>query len=270
MTPLRTRSAEVRSLPIYEAGSVETPYVIRGMVEEVHRDTHWEPHAHPAHELAWNVWGASTMRIGSRSWTITPGHGLWIPAGVVHQAHAPAGTRYCAAMFGLRASAGLPEEPTAVEITPLLALLLARLGEPELSERSRDVTESMVLDVLVPSMTELMLTVPQSTVLEPMVERILGDPADPRGLREWAQELGLSTRTITRILTEQTGRGFSRWRMTVRAQHAVRLLAHGRGIEDVAEETGYRTVSAFGAAFKECTGLTPGELRATLDVSEQR
>lgn len=270
MSPTGTGSAEVRSLPIYAAGAVETPYVIRGMVEEVYRDTHWEPHAHPAHELAWNVAGASTMRVGARTWTITPAHGLWIPAGTVHQAHAPAGTRYCAALFGLRASEALPTEPTAVEITPLLAMLLARLGEGGLSERSREITEAMVLDVLVPSMTELMLTVPTSPALEPMVEQLLSRPADSRGLHEWSQELGLSTRTVTRILTEQTGLGFARWRMAIRAQHAVRLLAHGHAIEDVAEETGYRTVSAFGAAFKECTGLTPGELRTTLEVSEQR
>lgn len=270
MTAARTRSTEVRSLPVYAAGAVETPYVIRGMVEEVHLDTRWEPHAHPAHELAWNVWGASTMRIGARSWTITPGHGLWIPAGVVHQAHAPAGTRYCAALFGLHAAADLPQAPTAVAITPLLSLLLARLGEPELGGESRRITEAMVLDVLAPSMTELMLTVPQSAVLEPMVEQLLDDPADPRDLHEWAELLGISTRTVTRLLTEQTGLGFSRWRMTVRAQHAVRLLAHGYGIEDAAEATGYRTVSAFGAAFKECTGMTPGAFRSSLDLSEQR
>lgn len=270
MSVTRARAAEVRSLPMYSAGAVDTPYVIRGWVEEVHRDTHWEPHAHPAHELAWNVRGASNMHIGNRTWTITSAHGLWIPAGTVHRAHAPAGTRYCAALFGLRASEALPTEPTAVEITPLLALLLARLGEEDLGARSREITEAMVLDVLAPSMTELMLTIPAAPSLEPMVEQMLSNPADPRGLHEWAQELGMSTRTVTRILTEQTGLGFARWRMTVRAQHAVRLLARGHAIDDVADETGYRTVSAFGAAFKECTGMTPGELRATLEMSEQR
>lgn len=82
--------------------------------------------------------------------------------------------------------------------------------------------------------------------------------------------LGISTRTVTRLLTEQTGLGFSRWRMTVRAQHAVRLLAHGHGIECAAEVIGYRTVSAFRAAFKECTGMTLGTFRSSLDLSEQR
>ncbi|WBL20419.1 helix-turn-helix transcriptional regulator [Citricoccus sp. NR2] len=76
--------------------------------------------------------------------------------------------------------------------------------------------------------------------------------------------LGISTRTVTRLLTEQTGLGFSRWRMTVRAQHAARLLAHGHGIECAAEVIGYRTVSAFCAAFKERTGKTPGAFRSTL------
>ncbi len=48
----------------------------------------------------------------------------------------------------------------------------------------------------------------------------------------------------------------------MRAQHAVRLLALGFEVEVVAEAVGYRSASAFGAAFRRTTGMTPGRFRA--------
>lgn len=39
--------------------------------------------------------------------------------------------------------------------------------------------------------------------------------------------------------------------------HAVRLLASGRAVTEVAFDVGYDSVSAFIAAFKRCFGTTP-------------
>src|SRR5690606_22904954 len=114
------RDVDARHLPVYEAGSVAMPYVITGMAERVDRDTVWEPHSHPTHELLWNRAGASTATIGARTWTITPSVGLWIPAGVLHSASAPAGTWYRTAHVDTRTLTPLPAEPVAVQMAPLL------------------------------------------------------------------------------------------------------------------------------------------------------
>ena len=253
--------SELRSLPVYEADAVEVPFVISGMDEQVHRDTRWEEHSHPTHELLWNEHGASTISVGSRTWTITPTLGLWIPAGVLHSGSAPAGTWYRAAQFGVRTAPPLAAEPVAVEITPLLGLLLDRLTRERLGEASRALTEAMVLDVLAPSARGLLVQVPASALLAPIVEAVLEDPADPRSLGDWAAELGTSTRTLTRAFRAETGLGFQRWASTVRTQRAMALLARGIGLDEVAERVGYRSVSAFGAAFRRTTGLTPGVFR---------
>lgn len=246
-----------RALPVYSAGSVAVPYVIDGMDELVSRETVWAPHAHPTHELLWNLRGASSVTVADRTWAITPTTGLWLPAGTVHTARAPAGTWYRAAQFGVHAVRPLADAPVAVDVTPLLALLLDRLQDPALAEASRALTEQMVLDLLVPAPHEVAVTTPRSPLLRPVVDALTADPGDPRALADWATALGVSPRSLTRAFRAETGLSLGGWQAAVRAQRAVLLLAAGERVDDVAEAVGYATASAFGAAFRRRTGRSP-------------
>ncbi|MBO1902720.1 helix-turn-helix domain-containing protein [Leucobacter weissii] len=246
---------------MYEADEIPVDFVIAGMSERVSRDTAWPPHSHPTHELLWNERGVSTVRIDQRTWMISTSFGLWIPAGVPHSGAAPAGTWYRTSHFGIRQAPPLADRPVAVEIDPLLRLLLARLDDPRLAADSRDLTERMVLDLLSPSERQLCVQDPHSELLRPILLALEEDPADQRGLAAWAAELRVSSRTITRAFRAETGLSFGRWRTLRRAQCAARLLAAGEQVQSVAVEVGYRSVSAFGVAFQQVTGLTPGQFR---------
>jgi AraC-like DNA-binding protein len=260
-TPDPHGPVESRTLPTYAAGAVDVPWVIKGMDELVSRDTVWEAHAHPTHELLWNLRGASSATTDTRTWTITPTLGLWVPAGVAHSGRVPAGTWYRAAQFSTHAASPLSPGPVAVEITPLLALLLDRLTDRALGSSSRSLTEQMVLDVLAPSPHELFVQQPRSDLLRPIAAALTANPADPRTLSAWAEHLGVSPRTITRAFRTETGLSFARWQAVLRAQRAVLLLAQGVGVERTAESVGYRSASAFGVAFRRTTGRTPGQFR---------
>lgn len=252
---------ETRSLPVVAAGAVEVPFSIQPYDEVVACDTTWGEHSHPFHELLWNERGASTAVVGARVWTITPALGLWMPAGTLHSGSAIAGTWFRATFFGFPTTPSISDTPVAVEITPLLRLLLERLGDDRLSPASRATTEAMVLDVLEPSPRELLVQGPTSALLRPIAEALRADPGDQRTLAQWATELGVSARTVSRAFTAETGTSFARWVASVRAQHAVALLARGWEVEAVAEEVGYQSASAFGAAFRRTTGLTPSAFR---------
>ncbi|MFC7891697.1 AraC family transcriptional regulator [Streptomyces sp. NPDC057381] len=251
-----------RDLPTLAAGEVDVSFVIKAYEEVVTTDTAWSEHSHPWHELLWSEHGTSTAVVGSQVWCVTPTLGLWMPAGQPHSASAVAGTAYRAHFFRHGTVSALPDVPVAVEITPLLRLLMERLEEPDLSTASRAVTEAMVLDVLRPSPRALLVQLPTSSLLRPIVDVVRADPADQRTLTGWATALGCSTRTLTRAFRAETGTTFARWVASVRAQHAVRLLARGFEVDVVAEAVGYRSASAFGAAFRRTTGMTPGRFRA--------
>lgn len=261
-TNARRAGIDTRTLPVYEAGAAQMPHVITGMDEYVDRDTSWTPHSHPTHELLWNRYGASTATIGPRTWTITPVIGLWIPAGTLHSASAPAGTWYRTSHIDVRTTSPLPSEPVAVEMTPLLTLLLERLVEDHLDANSRELTEMMVFDVLTPSRHALLVQRPDAPLLQPIVTALIAHPGDPRTLTDWATRLGVSERTVTRTFRTETGLSFGAWQAAFRAQHASVLLGSGVPVDEVATAVGYRSASAFGAAFRRTTGLTPGAFRA--------
>lgn len=257
----RSAAHDIKALPAYAAGEVEVPWAIGTFHERVERETYWPEHSHPTHELIRTLSGVSKVSVGHRTWTITPALGLWVPAGVVHRGSAPAKTSYATTHFEIGVVDNAPPGPVALQITPLLRLLLERLEEPALSARARSLTEAMVIDLVEPSPHQLLVCLPTTPLLEPVVSALLADPGDPRSLEEWAADLGVSTRTVTRAFQADTGQGFAQWQAAVRMQRAAHRLAEGVRVIDVIDEVGYTSVSAFGAAFRRATGLSPREFR---------
>jgi len=253
---------EHRTLPAYPAGSIEVPFAIYHFQEKVRQETHWSAHSHPTHELLWNDRGASQVTVGPKTWTSTTASGVWMPAGVLHSGVAPAGSWCNSTHFGIHALPSISAEPVAVEITDLLRLLLQRLADDRLSESSRRITEAAVMDNLVPAEHEIIVQAPRSGLLQPLVEAVYANPGDSRTLADWASALGVSPRTLTRAFQSDTGQGFTQWLAAVRTQHAVTQLLAGEDTEWIAERLGYRSLSAFGAAFKRATGMTPGVFRS--------
>ncbi|MDO9397859.1 MAG: AraC family transcriptional regulator [Herbiconiux sp.] len=255
-------TVEDRELPVHGAGDVAVPFVMAGLFEVLESDTRWSEHAHPTHELLWTEHGSCTATVGTRVFTITPSVGLWIPAGVRHAGWTAAGVELRAMQFGVDSVPAIAEQPVPVDVTPLLRLLLERLNEPDLGDEARAHAETVVLDLLEPAPNALLLRLPESPLLAPIVSAVRHDPADPTTLAEWAGRLGVSSRTLSRAFHAETGLGFSRWLAAIRAQVAIGMLAHGADLDEVATAAGFGSASAFGTAFRRVTGVSPGRFRA--------
>jgi AraC-like DNA-binding protein len=70
--------------------------------------------------------------------------------------------------------------------------------------------------------------------------------------------VGASSRTLARAFLADTGLSFGRWRTLVRLQASLPHLAEQVPVSSVAPLVGYRTTSAYVAAFRAHTGVTPG------------
>jgi AraC-like DNA-binding protein len=77
-------------------------------------------------------------------------------------------------------------------------------------------------------------------------------------LHEWGRAVGASSRTLARAFLAGTGLSFGRWRTLVRLQASLQHLAEQVPVSSVARVVGYRTTSAYVAAFRAHTGTTPG------------
>ena len=84
------------------------------------------------------------------------------------------------------------------------------------------------------------------------------DPADTRTLAQWADWIGMASRTLARHFLAETGLTLSAWWQRARLMRALEMLAAGAAVTTVALDLGYDNVSAFIAMFKREHGVTPG------------
>ncbi|WP_328468388.1 AraC family transcriptional regulator [Actinoplanes sp. NBC_00393] len=232
--------------------------------------TDWLPHSHPMHELVWVRGGTLTSRIGNRIFTVPAGFGLWLPAGVVHGGRLTAGAELHDAFFAPDRTPVEFAGPTSITMTSLLESLLLRLARRDLDAGARARTEAVVFDVLDPSERQFALELPGDPRIDMIAEALLADPADDRGLEEWAEQLRVSERTITRAFREATGLSFAQWRQMLRVHEALALLSAGADVRSVSERLGYAQPSTFIAAFRRVMKVTPGALDVRNPVSDVR
>jgi AraC-like DNA-binding protein len=72
-----------------------------------------------------------------------------------------------------------------------------------------------------------------------------------------ACQVGLSTRALERRFVSETGMTPGSWARAARFHDALRQLAAGQSVKAAAQIAGYRTPSAFVAAFRQAFGTTP-------------
>jgi len=82
-------------------------------------------------------------------------------------------------------------------------------------------------------------------------------------LSSLATELGISGHQLSELVNTRLGLGFSRYvrECRVRAAKVILVAAPSQSILSVSMDTGFRSQSAFYAAFKEITGQSPGDFR---------
>ena len=149
---------------------------------------------------------------------------------------------------------------TPVAVTPLVASLIGHLDDHALRGARRARAERLLQDVLHPvPMSTIQLRMPRSAQARTIAERLIDDPADQSTLAAWGKRVGSGERTLARCFVAETGITFGRWRTLVRLQAAIARLANGGKVASVSGLVGYETPSAFVAAFRRETGLTPAD-----------
>jgi AraC-like DNA-binding protein/quercetin dioxygenase-like cupin family protein len=219
----------------------------------------FEWHSHNRHQLVWAADGVLTVVAETHTWVLPPTRALWIPAGVVHETIA-------AEKATMRTLYLKPEicpvtwpAPQPLAASRLLAELIVHLSDAPLEPPERSRAELVLFDLLQPVATATIeVTMPTDERALNVAEGLLADPGDGRTLAEWGRAVGASGRTLTRAFLDGTGIPFTRWRTAVRLRAALPRLASGESVSAVADRVGYETPSAFVAAFRRETGLTPG------------
>jgi AraC-like DNA-binding protein len=220
-------------------------------------------HRHEWHQLLYATAGSMTVTCPGATWMVPPGRAVWIPASVEH-AIRMWGTVAMRSMY-FRPDAGF--ETTAckvISVTPLLRELILRSVELAGLD-ARELAEQQVAALVVHEVERaedgpLQLPLPGDERARKAAEAVLSDPSQKLAVEEIARHAGLSERTLERLFSKETGMSFGVWRQKARLLASLRVLAETQSVTEAALESGYASVSAYIAAFRQTFGYTPGSL----------
>lgn len=210
--------------------------------------------------------GALSCEVEGGLWIVPPRSAVWIPGGALHAIKVTGALEGFAAFIDAAASRGLPEVCCAVSVTPLLRELLIRSAHlPALYDEggANSRLVAVLLDEIAAAQVEdLHLPMPSDTRLRGIVDLMMASPADRGTLEAWAKRAGLSERTLARMISRETGMSFGRWRQQLGVMLAVKWLAGGASIQQVAADLGYESVPSFVTMFRKALGTSPGRYMA--------
>jgi AraC-like DNA-binding protein/quercetin dioxygenase-like cupin family protein len=222
------------------------------------------PHRHASHQLLFAASGAMTVTGDRTTWMIPPGRAVLIPAGVLHSIRMWGDVAMRSLYFPPGAAAVAFDACRVISVSTLLRELILRVAALAALD-SRDEADARLMGVLmdeigIAHIEPLLLPLPSDARARAAASDILASPGADAATDDVARRSGLSARTLERLFRAETGMTFGLWRQKARLLESVRVLAEGRSVTDAALESGYSSVSAYIAAFKQTFGCTPGAM----------
>jgi AraC-like DNA-binding protein/quercetin dioxygenase-like cupin family protein len=240
------------------------PRAVAVMAKEFPSGFEIAAHSHARAQLLYAVSGVMRVRTDAEAWIVPPDRAVFLPAGTRH-AIGIRGDLDMRTLYIADRSAGLPARASVLEVSDLLrALILAMIEEPVLYDEQRRgglIARLILIELAAAPRLKLMVPMPADARLRRVCHAVLAAPESPANVEEWAALAGVSSRTLARLFENQLGMGFAAWRQRARFHNAVEALAAGRPISEVARVNGYRSASAFAAAFRKVMGASPSDLR---------
>ncbi|TCV97436.1 AraC family transcriptional regulator [Luteibacter rhizovicinus] len=219
-------------------------------------------HRHERGQLIGARSGLLSIGTAQGRWVAPATHAIWIPPGEPHSVTSHGPFSGWSVYVAGQACASLPTEPTALLMSGLLREAVHRAaGWPDDTlDGPRLHIANVILDEMhsLPRGDTAGLPYPRDPRLARIAQALSDDPANPRGLDEWAAWAGISPRSLMRRFPIETGFTFTAWRQRVRLLRAIEWLADGKSITAIALDLGYENVSAFIAMFRRVFGVTPG------------
>ena len=223
------------------------------------------PHSHRRDQLLYAVTGTMRVHTGREAWIVPPDRAVYLPAGLVHSIEISGNVEMRTVYIEADAAPGLPSTAAVLEISDLLrALILALIEEPVLYDdagRGGAIARLTLSEVARARRLPLVIPMPRDPRLHRLCTALLSNPSHRFTLDTWAGHTGASPRTLARLFEREVGLTFSVWRQRVRFHNALESLVKGEPVARIAERNGYRSASAFTAAFRKGMGVPPSSLR---------
>lgn len=236
------------------------PVLARALeISGAHRVT---KHQHPRAQLMYAIRGVLRVLSLDGTWIVPPSQAVWLPSNVEHEIIITDSASIRTLFIDPSATTSLPQGCCVFNVQPLLRELILKAVEIG-DDYPSDGSEYRMMQVIIDLLHELKpaplhLPMGQDRRLRGIMDELFANPADTRGLDEWAAMSGASARTLARLFIKETGMNFSDWRKQLRLLEAIERLGQGQTVTQVALDLGYQSASAFITMFRRTLGTPPG------------
>lgn len=234
--------------------NVPRPVTAMARVYENSVDFGW--HSHRRGQLLQIIDGFMTARTPDTSFIIPSGYGLLISPDIPHAVTSHGRVAMQSLYIEPEAASAIDWEPTRVISTSVLlsAIVAAFIEEPTLYDengRGGHLAALILEEIAKAKEGPFALPMPSDKRLQRLCKDLSQTPSIDFDIDHWADNLGMSRRTMTRKFRTQTGMSFAEWRRRLRMAHVMRRQAEGARLDEAAADVGYRSLSSLRKAMRE-------------------
>jgi AraC-like DNA-binding protein len=228
----------------------------------------WEtkPHAHGRAQLMLSLRGLISCEVASGLWFVPSQHALWIPPGILHSVRCVGAVELTCLFIDEALIGGLPDQCRTLSIAPLLReLILAVSRLPPLYDEAgtpAPLIQTMFNELRSAPIEQRHMPLPADRRLRKIADAWAANSADRATTGIWARRIGMSERTLSRLILHETGMPFGQWRQQFQIMLALEQLTRGLPVQVVATDLGYESPSAFIAMFRRALGESPSRYLA--------
>ncbi len=221
------------------------------------------------HYLLYAAKGSMRFETDAKSWVLPPSQAAWIVANRPVIIDMPRPITCCSVLFATDFISAPTDSCTIFEVTPLARemILACRKWGPELTQLAPDdmqffSTLANVCNDLAKTPSITWIPSGRSKTTKQAIEFTRKHLNQDISFDDIAKASGASTRTLARRFADETNFTWRQLQRRMRMISAIELLSdETNSITTVALNVGYKSVSAFNAAFKEFTHKSPSEYR---------
>jgi AraC-like DNA-binding protein len=227
------------------------------------------------HYLLYAAKGAMRLEAEGRAWSLPPARAALIAAGKPIAVTIAQPMTVCSVLFDTGFTAAPPAALTVFEITALARemILECRQWGPDdgpLTDYARQIFRSLAAVAwrLAESPSPAVMPVGRSPAVRRALALTEEKIAEETSFVDIAGAVAVTPRSLSRHLADEIGMTWRQALRRIRMIRAIELLsATPAPVTEVAMAVGYGSLSAFNAAFREFTGTTPTDYRASFHIS---
>ncbi len=217
-------------------------------------------HQHAVGQLLLTLRGSAVCRVLGDLWLVPAQCAVWVPPNTPHCNRITARSSVCLLLIR-QERIPLPATCCTLSISPLVRELILRVAalapETTPTDHAGRLIQVLLTELSQMPVTGLRLPVSSDARLQSVAERIIDAPAERKDLSAWAGYIGMSRRSLERLVVRETGLSFGRWRQQLLLVMAIQKLSAGNRVQRTAWDLGYESVTAFITMFKKALGTSP-------------